>query len=264
MKKMQSGECHICGDFGPLSFEHVPPQAAFNDRPLLAHAIDEILEKGSYQKNKGKICQRGAGSYTLCQRCNNDTGAWYGKHYVNWVNQGMRILSASKGAPTLYYNFLIFPLAIIKQILCMFFSVNSVGFSENNPELVRFVLDKKLKYLPHKIKIFLYYSIHSNIRQAGVMGKMNIIDDKKSSIFSEITFPPFGYILTFDRPPHKDMLEITHFSNFGYNDFKSLFIKIPVLPVINLFPGDYRTQNEIDKDYQANIDYLKKNPLRET
>jgi hypothetical protein len=26
------GTCHICGDHGKLSFEHVPPKEAFNKR----------------------------------------------------------------------------------------------------------------------------------------------------------------------------------------------------------------------------------------
>jgi hypothetical protein len=28
----QLGLCRICGAFGPLSYEHVPPAAAFNDK----------------------------------------------------------------------------------------------------------------------------------------------------------------------------------------------------------------------------------------
>ena len=31
----QSGICHICGSDGPLSFEHVPPKLAFNEKPIL-------------------------------------------------------------------------------------------------------------------------------------------------------------------------------------------------------------------------------------
>jgi hypothetical protein len=35
--------CHICGTYGKLSFEHVPPRAAFNDRRILHVAFEEII-----------------------------------------------------------------------------------------------------------------------------------------------------------------------------------------------------------------------------
>jgi hypothetical protein len=34
---------------------------------------------------QGKINQRGSGKHTLCHRCNNDTGGWYGRAYVEFA-----------------------------------------------------------------------------------------------------------------------------------------------------------------------------------
>jgi hypothetical protein len=32
-KRTKNGRCHICGNVGELSFEHVPPEKAFNNKP---------------------------------------------------------------------------------------------------------------------------------------------------------------------------------------------------------------------------------------
>lgn len=252
-RRKVTGTCHLCGDFEPLSYEHVPPEAAFNNRPVVAHLIDEVLEKGSWQESKGKILQRGAGAYTLCNRCNPKTGAWYGRWFVEWVYQGMNILWATTQSPTLYYTFHIFPLRVLKQIICMFFSANGPEFRKVHPDLERFVLDKERRYLPSGVKFYAFYSVGKFARQAGVMHRFDLYHSSKSTTFSEITYPPFGYVMSFDNPPHPGLQDLTHFARYNYNTFRSISLRIPALPVISYFPGDYRSQKEIDRDFRENI-----------
>src|SRR4029077_19760652 len=45
----------------------------------------------------GKYIQRGAGRHSLCAKCNNDTGTWYGTPYVNFARQVLILLHRSKG-----------------------------------------------------------------------------------------------------------------------------------------------------------------------
>ena len=72
-KKSKTGQCWLCGIVGKLSFEHVPPESAFNDQRIFSDSVANIL------KNRNiRISQRGARDYTLCERCNNSTGSWYG------------------------------------------------------------------------------------------------------------------------------------------------------------------------------------------
>jgi hypothetical protein len=49
-KRTRTGKCHICGNTGQLSFEHVPPESAFNDKPIIMKP---------FEGGKGKIQQRG-------------------------------------------------------------------------------------------------------------------------------------------------------------------------------------------------------------
>jgi hypothetical protein len=250
-RKPKEGDCHICGKFGKLSFEHVPPRAAFNNHPIVLQGIDEILKRGEQTKTKGKIFQRGAGAYTLCERCNSLTGHWYGKNYVDWVYQGMEKLVIARKVPTLYYNFHLLPLRVIKQIACMFFSVNSPQFRKAQPDLERFVLDKKCKYLPPHLRIFTFYAV-GGVRQAGITGRLSTDASAPTTTCSEIVFPPFGYTLVFDHTPDKRLLDISWFGKFGYDDYRAIPLQIPVLSAISYLPGDYRTQEEIDKTIALN------------
>ena len=76
-RKMQHGKCALCGAVGDLTFEHVPPQKAFNNLRTISLSWDEAMLLGPEAPVKGKIKQGGVGGYTLCSSCNNDTGAWY-------------------------------------------------------------------------------------------------------------------------------------------------------------------------------------------
>lgn len=72
--------CRICREApATLSYEHVPPRAAFNDEPTTVYGLaDWLAREEDGQMRGGRIEQRGAGASTLCARCNNNTGSWYG------------------------------------------------------------------------------------------------------------------------------------------------------------------------------------------
>ncbi len=244
-----NGTCHICGRKGELSFEHVPPRAAFNDRRVISATFEQTINLGPDEEVKGTIKQRGAGGYTLCPKCNNDTGTWYAKDFVGWCYQGMEILIRAKGKPSLIYMHYVLPLRVIKQIVAMFLSVNSASFGQANPELVCFVLNKEAKFLPPKYRFFVYYNIEGRWRSAGfsVMVMGNLTRSTFCSL-SEISYPPFGYVMTIDSdPPDARLFEISNFARFGYNDFSVLNLKLPVLPTHLGYPGDYRTKGEIEE-----------------
>ncbi len=96
-KGTQSGICHICRSDGPLSFEHVPPKSAFNDKPIVWRVGRDALD--NLPSARGQIKQKGAGAYTLCPTCNNKTGGWYGSAYAKWAYQGMDLVEYAKRDP---------------------------------------------------------------------------------------------------------------------------------------------------------------------
>ena len=127
----------------------------------------------------------------------------------------------------------------------MFFSVNSSEFGKENPELTRFVLDKNKKYLSNKYQFYIYYNTAGKQRFAGVTGRINVFSSTRA-IWSEITFPPFGYVMTLDsQPPDNRLFNITHFSRFDFYEVVPIELRLPVLPTDSPFPGDYRSKEEL-------------------
>jgi len=255
------GICHICNNYTKLSFEHTPPRAAFNDRRTIQLDFEKAVKLDPDEiPTKGKFQQGGVGKYTLCESCNTKTGSWYGQRFVDWCYQGMDILRKTKGNPSLIYLNHLFPLAILKELVTMFFSVNPPRLAKNNPELVRFVLNKNRKGLSPYYRFFLYYNAGTKFRYIGDAHRFNF-HSGEHILMSEINYPPFGYVMTLgSRPPDDRLFEITGFSKYSYNEFKTMEMYPKVLPVNLWFPGDYRSGKEIKECYDQNM-RKKQNPL---
>jgi hypothetical protein len=56
--------CHVCGEHKKLSFEHVPPKAAFNANPILRAEFEKALASENIDELRCKVHQRGSGAYT--------------------------------------------------------------------------------------------------------------------------------------------------------------------------------------------------------
>ena len=250
------GRCHICGKHEKLSFEHVPPKQAFNSRPVVRRPFDESLDYGPDEVpplKGGVIEQRGMGGYTLCERCNSLTGHWYGSDFVEWCYQGLDILIRAEGKPRLVYLHYVLPLRVLKQIVTMFFSACGPGFRDRAEELVEFVLNRERRYLPPKYGFYVYYNIEGTLRFSSIVATMEIFKGQ-SCVFSEISFPPFGYVMTLDSPPPDPRLySISHFAKYDYDEFRAFELQLPVLPTFLWMPGDYRTKDQIEIDTMRNI-----------
>lgn len=251
-KHTQFGTCHICREVRPLSFEHVPPRSAFNDRPTISQKVRSLLgtEPDGWFSKKGPISQKGVGAYTLCERCNNDTGRWYASAYVEWAYQGVHLIQHASEAPSLYHLFHLFPLRVIKQIFCMFFSANPSGLGKRHEDLARFVLNKGFRFDDPPLRVFAYFNAGAVSRQSAFSG---IFDSASggSYLFSEIAFPPFGYILSIDgKSPDKRLVDISYFCRYSYNQWTDVALRLPVFPIYTWFPADFRSRDEVLKDHR--------------
>jgi len=254
MSKKHFGICHLCGIQTKLSFEHVPPQSAFNDQGILRSTFEQMLENEHPDDFEGRQQQRGAGGYTLCEKCNNDTGLWYVPAFTSWAQQAMRFVIGTRGRPTLEYPFNLFPLRVLKQVICMFFSVNGTYFQKAHPDLVRFTLNKESRDLPERVRVYAFYTFSNRSRSSGVTAVAKGFGSGNSTIhaFSEITFPPFGFVLTVQSdPPQPGFCEIFGFSQFEYRDWRcGITMRLPLMPIYTVFPGDYRTRGQTIADLQ--------------
>ncbi len=75
-----------------MTFEHYPPQCAFNDIPVFRQGFEQLTSLGGHQFGVKQKSHKGFGGHTLCKSCNNNIGGWYSKSYCSFVEQAMYIL----------------------------------------------------------------------------------------------------------------------------------------------------------------------------
>lgn len=238
--RSQHGQCRLCGEKGPLSFEHFPPESAGNDGP--ARKIDIGRAVADPMFRNGRVEQRGVGAYSLGDqrgcKCNNNTGAWYGAALAELADHVANHLRSGGGIVPPYD---LYPLRVLKQVITMFFSIDQnlpAPLREQAPELAAFVLARERRGLPRPFRVFVYATVSTTARSGWYTRREAATDWS----FGEITHCPLGYVLTAgENPPVLQMQEITDFGDRDYDSREAVSLNMLLLPTDAAAPGDYRT-----------------------
>lgn len=240
--KRTNGICALCGKPSKLTFEHIPPRGAFNNSPARIYKNIDILNSpnSSIFDTTGLVynnSQKGKGLYSLCPKCNNDTGTYYGNAYVDFANKCAILLNSNSNPITVEK---VYPLRILKQICSMFCSINGKLSAVDN--LRKYVLDKNVQDFDYSnFRVGMYFFKGVLVKYNPVMEFLNI-KNSEITILSEIVAYPFGFKLFFSSNPVHDnySFDITYFSNYAYDDEVNLTLPIIINKVQNIFPNDYR------------------------
>lgn len=211
MTKRPIGWCNICGTHGELSPEHIPPRKAFNNNEVFEGYLD--WSTWNFVKT-GKSPQ--SIKYSICGFCNNLTSD-YAQTYVNVAKQAaiyVDRMPVGANANMIIHDF--YPLRLIKSIVTMIFVVNEFGFREKHPALVNFVMNKDIKSLPPKYKVYMNLASGTMAKFMGVAGEFNIYNSR-SVVSSCVEFKPLSVAVSFNDP-HENYYDISHLSNFGYRE----------------------------------------------
>lgn len=233
----REGICRICGKNRKLTFEHVPPQSAFNSNPVFFQKSVHLHDKKSYLYGKKIRSNQGAGGYYLCKSCNNLTGSYYGDSYKKFAYMGMTALTSRIWASkTITFEYALQPLNILKQTLAMFMAIDTSDQLLNLEGLSDFILDKDSNVLPENLRVFVYHTITKQVRNGWGMARTQ----KGYHYLGEITFPPFGVVYALDSVPTRDdFFEITDFKNLSFNQTVQARLSIPFLTPKTYIPGLY-------------------------
>ncbi len=115
----------------------------------------------------------------------------------------------------------IYPLRILKGILAMFLSINSERFRLEpvGQELARLILNKEAKGLPDGVKVYTYFNHTGNYRYLPFMymGSPEDFLSGRMNRYSEITKPPFGFVLGIDSiQPDERVCDISQFAEADF------------------------------------------------
>jgi len=231
--------CALCGKLDVLSFEHLPPQCAFNNKPILAQGHNELVEEQNPMFGKYRRSQRGYGKYSLCKSCNNNTGNWYVKDFCQFVEQGMVSLKNNTSQWVCESNLLIKPQNVIKQILLMFTVADASGVIANLSGVREYLLERSSIRFPRGIRIYLYSNVSVSKRMIGHCIAYHPLHGICQ--WGEINFKPFGYFFTYDSPPPycELMADVTGFSESTYDHERPVILRTTYLEVENMTIGHY-------------------------
>lgn len=270
------GKCALCGKECELTFEHIPPRAAFNSdrvRPVAGKVLmsKEVLEdhdrmpwdtSGLPYQNM----QKGMGAFSLCADCNNNTGSWYGDAYVEFAriaHTAIHKLPVEENEQIVIKQQ--YPARIAKQILSMFCSINGPDDKALEP-IRKFVLDRDAVGLDKaKFKLCMYFTKSNMMKYAGFTVLIKgLFDSPKSIVASEITAYPFGFILYLD--PHEDWeyqgTDITACTDLGYDDVRNIVIPWRIEEMNDLFPEFLRSKDEIRQCIEENRKWVEEHGLQ--
>lgn len=243
------GKCRICGRFALLSWEHVPPESAYNEHRVVRASQAQMQTPGPWDGRRGQIEQRGSGAFTLCEPCNNNTGAWYAKEYAAWAKQGLERLARipPNEENAFFIPFRGKPLRFLKQALTMLFSVNDEDFATAHPELVKLVLDPKARGLSPGYKLELVLVRGRFARSAGVFGTTDFATGQ-TEVATEIAHYPFALrmIIGDVRAPRRGAFE--HFADFGLDDQRDVWLCTIAGEIATKYPGDYRNRERVERE----------------
>jgi len=261
--KATIGTCHVCLRKGPLSFEHVPPSAASNADKVEIGGLKHWLERNDDGIRLRHVIQQGGFGFSrLCEACNNRTGSWYAAELTGWVHAAVAAIhalpSVSRMDAQLEDHSVMFriegvrPLAMLKQIVAMVLVVNDVEFAVRHPDLRAFVLDRDRTGL-QDIQVYLALYLGPTVRFIGVSARANL-ETSESFILSEIAYPPFSYIASFDEPPPllKAGNNITGFAEIPYSTRATAETELIVGFRHTPLPADFRTAAQVERDREQN------------
>lgn len=251
---MQKGYCRICQQYGDLTFEHIPPQKAFNNRKAKSiegdEAIKLISEKdrmpwdstGLKYINK----QRGMGIHSLCSSCNSLTGKYYGNEYIKFAQTLAKVIFDNDISNK---NMLgvklegVYISRIVKQVLSMFCSTYP-GFTKSYPIVKDLILNKDLTISDYsQFRITMFILKEFRIGYTGITAML--CGDGQLKKVAEIDAYPFGFVLELDPKEKNSDLDITDFLSYNYNTKFDLEMGIHIRERNIIFPTDFRTKEEI-------------------
>lgn len=252
------GICKLCGQKKKLTFEHVPPQSAFNSVPVKEFSPDVTIEMmtGSggrkpwdFSGLPGRINQRGGGDYYLCEECNSNTGSWYISEYVKLASTFHTIIQTENPKPGNHYSFKIYdfyPLRFLKAVMTMYCDINYGCMGDDR--LREFLLNKEsADFDSDKYKLYIFMVTPGMRRIEGLT--YMFLDGIGGLMLSEISSYPIGTILYIDKPESYTPpgLLLNGFAEFGYDDkCNADWLGIPYLEINSLLPTDYRSKEDFE------------------
>lgn len=235
------GLCVICGEYGKLSRDHVPPKRCNNLNDV---ELRTLFPSDDWSK-KGQISQGGSFYKTLCSTCNNTRlGKYYDPFLVNLSNEITSLVLGAKNRkivlPSSIFTF-IRPQRIARAIVGHCLAANSINETRDgltsspmNDILREYFLNIDAAF-PEKLNI--YFWPYPSRRQVIIKGMGKASLKSKPIIGNVIKFLPLGFWIVWDKPNNVriSLPELVKDKSLNIDDVLQFEIDIHNIPRID-FP----------------------------
>lgn len=209
--KKGPGHCVICGDFGPLTKDHVPPKGcAVITNSVLSRLTMET--EGSRLVGKTIHIQGGLKFKTICSDCNNGRlGTQFDpelKIFVDGMREGLQKAGLNVVLPRWVHaqaNLHLVAKSVIGHVLAAHSVADTevrredIGASES---LRKYFLEPDIAF-PSKWQLYCwpYFSRKQIILRHASWMDVSLNDPSKKSVYGHVLkFLPLGFWLVYDRP----------------------------------------------------------------
>lgn len=259
------GHCRLCGRYGKLTYEHIPPRATGNKTTRRFALASDILSAPvitQFPSTGVVIQQRGSGFYLLCEDCNpllSNLG--YVEEYTQLVGATAHAMAAHVGhqADEDVFNDRVRlnvsdlrPGRIVRQVLAMAMCASgSARFAHLFPDLRDCVMKGKPAELP------LGMSLHLAVA-AGPRGRfvcpIGAVDHSAGEwqVLLEASFAPLSWILRVsDSPPNILPSNVSRWTMLDVDTVETIDITTQAGFIFGPMPLDYRHASEFPETAKA-------------
>jgi len=245
-----SGACRLCGLDGELTFEHLPPSSAGNDRRAKGVSSWTMLEAGTadFPRSGWVPSQRGVGAYVTCADCNNRFGRRHVTEYATLAQvAGDLLLGAvtvtedSPGVPgTIDMNMNGFGLGLVaRQSLAMLVAVSGgAALTKIHPDVRDYLLHGGP--VPTGLRLGLALALGNNIRLSPPVAASS---EEGVCVFVEVAAEPFRWTLSWEDEhlvAPSGTADVTAWLALAEDVAKDASVSLPVGMIIGPSPGDTR------------------------
>lgn len=207
--------------------------------------------------------------YTLCEKCNNLTGAYYGEEYKWWALAIVNAL-AEAGVNTKQIDALDYipdgplrlmdkkgrgvrPGAFVRQALSIMCTLSAnFDLAGRYPVIREIIVDRRAAALPDGMSIGLTGYIGGYPR---VIGPQIVVRPAEGSwhCLMELAVPPLALLMILGgNAPFRHVFDLTPFAQAAPNERHPVEARLALAIGYTMYPGDYRTKTMIERQAAEN------------